>query len=64
MAGFGTATAPTRPYQQSIDQTKPDCYVGSNPVEVRVVDHPLAVARLTTMRDERTDNAGFRAALP
>jgi uracil phosphoribosyltransferase len=32
-------------------------------VEVRVVDHPLAVARLTTMRDERTDNAGFRAAL-
>ena len=32
-------------------------------MEVRVVDHPLAVARLTTMRDERTDNAGFRAAL-
>jgi len=32
-------------------------------VDVRVVDHPLAVARLTTMRDERTDNAGFRAAL-
>jgi uracil phosphoribosyltransferase len=32
-------------------------------VEVRVVDHPLAVARLTTLRDERTDNAVFRAAL-
>lgn len=32
-------------------------------MEVRVVDHPLAMARLTTMRDERTDNAGFRAAL-
>jgi uracil phosphoribosyltransferase len=32
-------------------------------VEVRVVDHPLAVARLTTLRDERTDNAAFRAAL-
>ena len=32
-------------------------------MEVRVVDHPLAVARLTTMRDERTDDAGFRAAL-
>ena len=32
-------------------------------MEVRVVDHPLAVARLTTLRDERTDNAGFRAAL-
>ncbi|BBZ45628.1 uracil phosphoribosyltransferase [Mycobacterium parmense] len=32
-------------------------------MEVRVVDHPLAVARLTIMRDERTDNAAFRAAL-
>jgi uracil phosphoribosyltransferase len=32
-------------------------------MEVRVVDHPLAAARLTAMRDERTDNAGFRAAL-
>lgn len=32
-------------------------------MEVRVVDHPLAAARLTTLRDERTDNAGFRAAL-
>ncbi|BBZ73775.1 uracil phosphoribosyltransferase [Mycobacterium paraseoulense] len=32
-------------------------------MEVHVVDHPLAVARLTTMRDERTDNDGFRAAL-
>ncbi len=32
-------------------------------MEVRVVDHPLAAARLTTLRDERTDNAAFRAAL-
>ncbi|UXA08162.1 uracil phosphoribosyltransferase [Mycobacterium sp. SMC-2] len=32
-------------------------------MEVRVVDHPLAVARLTTMRDERTGSDGFRAAL-
>ena len=32
-------------------------------MDVRVVDHPLALARLTTMRDERTDEAGFRAAL-
>lgn len=32
-------------------------------MEVRVVDHPLAAARLTTLRDERTDDAGFRAAL-
>ncbi len=32
-------------------------------MDVRVVDHPLAAAQLTTLRDERTDNAGFRAAL-
>jgi uracil phosphoribosyltransferase len=32
-------------------------------VDVHVVDHPLAVARLTVLRDERTDNADFRAAL-
>jgi uracil phosphoribosyltransferase len=28
-----------------------------------VIDHPLAAARLTALRDERTDTAGFRAAL-
>ncbi|MCH9641974.1 MAG: uracil phosphoribosyltransferase [Actinomycetia bacterium] len=32
-------------------------------MDMRVVDHPLAAARLTTLRDERTDNAAFRAAL-
>jgi len=32
-------------------------------VDVHVVDHPLAAVRLTTLRDERTDNATFRAAL-
>jgi uracil phosphoribosyltransferase len=32
-------------------------------MDVRVVDHPLALDRLTTMRDARTDNAAFRAAL-
>ena len=32
-------------------------------MDVCVVDHPLAAARLTTLRDERTGNAGFRAAL-
>lgn len=32
-------------------------------MEVRVVDHPLAVALLTTMRDARTGNAAFRDAL-
>jgi len=32
-------------------------------MDVHVVDHPLAAARLTTLRQERTDNAAFRAAL-
>jgi len=32
-------------------------------MDVRVIDHPLAAARLTTLRDQRTDNAAFRAAL-
>lgn len=32
-------------------------------MDVRVVDHPLAQARLATLRDKHTDNAGFRAAL-
>ena len=32
-------------------------------MDVRVIDHPLAAARLTTLRDEGTDTAGFRAAL-
>ncbi|MCH5643580.1 MULTISPECIES: uracil phosphoribosyltransferase [unclassified Gordonia (in: high G+C Gram-positive bacteria)] len=32
-------------------------------MECLIVDHPLAAARLTTMRDEKTDNAAFRAAL-
>ncbi|MDL9937153.1 uracil phosphoribosyltransferase [Gordonia sp. ABSL1-1] len=32
-------------------------------MECLVVEHPLAAARLTTMRDETTGNAGFRAAL-
>lgn len=32
-------------------------------MHTHVVDHPLAAARLTTMRDERTDRATFRAAL-
>jgi uracil phosphoribosyltransferase len=54
---------PTRACQRDINQMKPNCYIGSKPVEVRVVDHPLALARLTTMRDERTGKAGFRAAL-
>ena len=32
-------------------------------MDVNVIDHPLAAARLTVLRDERTDNAVFRAAL-
>jgi uracil phosphoribosyltransferase len=34
-----------------------------SPMDVVEVDHPLAKARLTTMRDARTDSAAFRAAL-
>jgi uracil phosphoribosyltransferase len=33
------------------------------PVDVLVVDHPLAQSRLTAMRDAETDSATFRAAL-
>ena len=32
-------------------------------MDVLEVDHPLAKARLTTMRDARTDSSAFRAAL-
>lgn len=32
-------------------------------MDVCVVDHPLAAARLTKLRDERSDNAAFRSAL-
>jgi uracil phosphoribosyltransferase len=32
-------------------------------VDVTVVDHPLALSRLTAMRDSRTESAMFRAAL-
>ncbi|OBY30134.1 uracil phosphoribosyltransferase [Mycolicibacter kumamotonensis] len=32
-------------------------------MDIRVIDHPLAAVRLSTLRDERTDSAGFRAAL-
>ncbi|MFT4127501.1 MAG: uracil phosphoribosyltransferase [Gordonia sp. (in: high G+C Gram-positive bacteria)] len=32
-------------------------------MQVHLVDHPLAAARLTTMRDKETGNAAFRAAL-
>ena len=32
-------------------------------MQVHVIDHPLAAARLTTLRDRRTGNAAFRSAL-
>ncbi|HEU0191892.1 MAG TPA: uracil phosphoribosyltransferase [Mycobacterium sp.] len=32
-------------------------------MDVHLLDHPLVAARLTTLRDERTGNAAFRAAL-
>ena len=63
MGGLRKPTAPTRACQQGLNQSKPDRYIGSNPVEVCVVDHSLALTRLTALRDEHTDHAGFRAAL-
>lgn len=32
-------------------------------MDVRIIDHPLALARLTALRDKHTPNAEFRAAL-
>ncbi|MBI9001709.1 uracil phosphoribosyltransferase [Corynebacterium sp. CCM 9185] len=32
-------------------------------MDITIVDHPLAAARLTIMRDQRSDNSVFRAAL-
>lgn len=32
-------------------------------MDVRVIDHPLAAARLTTLRDQHSGNAAFRCAL-
>jgi uracil phosphoribosyltransferase len=32
-------------------------------MEIVEVNHPLVASRLTIMRDARTDNAAFRAAL-
>ncbi|WP_024793467.1 uracil phosphoribosyltransferase [Tomitella biformata] len=32
-------------------------------MDIHLIDHPLAAARMTTLRDERSDNARFRAVL-
>jgi uracil phosphoribosyltransferase len=32
-------------------------------MDIQLIEHPLAAARLTMMRDQRTDNATLRAAL-
>ncbi len=32
-------------------------------MDITILDHPLAASRLTIMRDQRSDNAAFRAAL-
>ena len=37
--------------------------LGFASVDVTVVDHPIVAARLTVMRDERSTNSEFRAAL-
>lgn len=41
----------------------PSPHTAPEGLPIVVVDHPLAQARLSTMRDARTDNATFRAAL-
>ncbi len=41
----------------------PSPHAAPEGLPIIVVDHPLAQARLSTMRDARTDNAAFRAAL-
>src|SRR4030088_3001361 len=43
--------------------TPSTCTATVSAMDVLVVDHPLAKARLSTMRDARTDSAAFRAAL-
>lgn len=60
MNGFGRRAGRTHACQPSYLGS---LYIKSHPVDVHVVDHPLAAARLTALRDERTDNATFRAAL-
>jgi uracil phosphoribosyltransferase len=78
MGGFGRPTGRTRAFQRSYfgllyrpddgDPLRPASPrlrspLRSEPVDVSVIDHPLAAARLTALRDQRTDNATFRAAL-
>src|SRR5882757_9486114 len=59
-----TPTTASRGFLTSTtDRVTPRCPTGQVEVDLHLVDHPLAKARLTTLRDERTDNAAFRAAL-
>ncbi len=57
-----TGRADGLPYQPPFGDSRADCYMGFNAVQVHVVDHPAA-ADGNHARDERTDNAGFQAAL-
>ena len=52
-------------YRLAGHDSVPMCHssIPETDLDVTVVDHPLAAARLSTMRDARTDNAAFRAAL-
>lgn len=63
MSGSGTLMGHAQACQLAFEQKRSECYIRSNSMDVRVIGHPLAAARLTTLRDERTDKAGFRAAL-
>src|SRR3954468_19889330 len=59
----GPPPTTTRSQVSSTDTSLPREPILCGPVQTLVVDHPLAAARLTTLRDERTDNTGFRVAL-
>lgn len=51
------------PPQGSLVKELNEEYAYDKAMHITVVDHPLAASRLTLMRDERSDNATFRAAL-
>lgn len=52
---------PTSIFDATEARSVPTIILGS--METHVVEHPLAAALLTRMRDERSDNATFRSAL-
>lgn len=53
----------TEPENTSTDNDESDTAAPDHEMSVSVIDHPLASALLTQMRDEKTDNPAFRSAL-